>query len=70
MKRNLDQSLALATALISKIGYAEAAKVAYKAHELDITVAEAVVKMGVLAPAEVDKWLDPSRLVKRGRLED
>ena len=70
VKRNLDQSLALATALISKIGYAEAAKVAYKAHELDITVAEAVVKMGVLAPAEVDKWLDPSRLVKRGRLED
>jgi fumarate hydratase class II len=70
VKRNLDQSLALATALISKIGYAEAAKVAYKAHELNITVAEAVVKMGVLDPTEVDKWLDPSRLVKRGRLED
>ena len=70
VKRNLDQSLALATALISKIGYAEAAKVAYKAHELGITVAEAVVKMDVLAPTEVDKWLDPSRLVKRGRLKD
>ena len=70
VKRNLDQSLALATALISKIGYAEAAKVAYKAHEQGITVAEAAVKMGVLAPAEVDKWLDPSRLVKRGRLKD
>jgi fumarate hydratase class II len=70
VKRNLDQSLALATALISKIGYAEAAKVAYRAHEKDITVAEAVVEMGVLAPDEVDKWLDPTRLVKRGRLKD
>jgi fumarate hydratase class II len=70
VRKNLDQSLALATALISKIGYAEAAKVAYKAHEQGITVAEAVVKMGVLAPTEVDKWLDPSRLVKRGRIKD
>ncbi len=70
VKRSLDQSLALATALISKIGYAEAAKVAYKAHEDGTTVAEAVVKMGVLDPSEVDKWLDPARLVKRGRLKD
>ena len=70
VRKNLDQSLALATALISKIGYAEAAKVAYKAHEQGITVAEAAVKMGVLAPTEVDKWLDPSRLVKRGRIKD
>ncbi len=70
VKRNLDQSLALATSLISKIGYAEAAKVAYKAHEQGLTVAEAVVEMGVLAPGEVDKWLDPARLVKRGRLKD
>lgn len=69
VKRNLDQSLALATALLSKIGYAEAAKVAYKAHEKGITVAKAAVEMGVLAPEEVDQWLDPSRLVKRGRLK-
>jgi fumarate hydratase class II len=69
VRKNLDQSLALATALISKIGYAEAAKVAYKAHEKGITVAQAVVEMGVLAADEVDKWLDPSRLVKRGRMK-
>ena len=49
---------------------AEAAKVAYKAHEKGLAVAEVVVEMGVLAPDEVDKWLDPSRLVKRGRLKD
>ena len=67
---HLNQSLALATSLISKIGYAEAAKVAYKAHADGITVAEAVVKMGVLAPEEVDRWLDPARLVKPGRLSD
>ncbi len=70
VKKSLDQSLALATGLLSKIGYAEAAKVAYRAHEKGLTVAEVVVEMGVLAPEEVDKWLDPSRLVKRGRLKD
>ena len=67
--RNLDQSLAMATALISKIGYAEAAKVAYEAHADGATVAETAVKMGVLKAEEISKWLDPSKLVKRGRLK-
>ncbi len=66
--RDLSQSLALATALISKIGYAEAAKVAYKAHNDGVTVAEVVVTMGILKPEEVDHWLDPTKLVKAGRL--
>ena len=66
---DLDQSLAIATALISKIGYAEAAKVAYYAHKNNVTVAKAAVDMGVLQEDECDKWLDPARLVRRGRLE-
>ncbi len=68
VSRDLNSSLAIATALISKIGYAEAAKVAYKAHADNVTVAEAVVTMGILKPEEVDQWLDPAKLVKAGRM--
>ncbi|RJO67356.1 MAG: class II fumarate hydratase [Myxococcales bacterium] len=66
--RNVNQSLAIVTALISKIGYAEAAKVAYRAHQDGASPAEAAVAMGVLKPEEVNEWLDPAKLVRGGRL--
>lgn len=66
--KDLNRGLALATALISKIGYAEAAKVAYKAHSDGVNVSEAAVNMGILKEDEVDKWLDPAKLTKKGRL--
>ena len=66
---DLDQSLAIATALISKIGYTEATKVAYHAHNNNVTVAQAAVTMEILDEDEVQTWLDPARLVRRGRLE-
>ncbi len=66
--RDLNQSLALATALISKIGYAAAAKVSYQAHNEGLTVAEVAVKEGILKPEEVGEWLDPAKLTRRGRL--
>jgi len=66
--RDLNKGLALATSLISKIGYAEAAKVAYKAHNDGTNVSEAAVEMGILQEDEVDKWLDPTKLTKKGRL--
>ena len=69
VSRDLNRGLALATSLISKIGYAEAAKVAYKAHNDGTNVAEASVEMGVLKPDELDKWLDPVKLTRKGRLK-
>lgn len=63
------RSLALVTALISRIGYAEAAKIAYHAHRENLSPAQAAVNTGVLTPEEAQSWLDPARLVKPGRME-
>jgi fumarate hydratase class II len=69
VEKDLNQSLALVTALISKIGYAEAAKIAYKAHKENLTPAQAAVAVGAIAADEVDKWLDPHKLIQPGRMK-
>ncbi|GAB4301327.1 MAG: class II fumarate hydratase [Myxococcota bacterium] len=66
--QNIEQSLALATALISKIGYAKATEVAKLAYEKGITVADAAVEMRVVGKDEIGRWLNPRLLLKPGRI--
>lgn len=63
MKQNLDKSLMLVTALNPYIGYENAAKVAKLAHKEDITLREAVVKLGYLKEEEFDNIVDPKNMV-------
>jgi len=63
IKKHLDESLMLVTALNPHIGYDNAAKVAKKAHAENSTLKEAVVKLGLLTAAEFDEKVRPEKMV-------
>ncbi len=59
LKKNLDNSLMLVTALNTKIGYEKAAKIAKTAHENGTTLKEESVNLGYLTADEFDAWVTP-----------
>jgi len=59
LKKNLDNSLMLVTALNTKIGYEKAAKIAKTAHENGTTLKEESVNLGYLTEEEFDEWVKP-----------
>ncbi|MDB0006538.1 class II fumarate hydratase [Flavobacteriales bacterium] len=59
LKKNLDNSLMLVTALNTKIGYEKAAKIAKTAHENGTTLKEEAVNLGYLTAEEFDQWVRP-----------
>lgn len=59
----LNRSLMLVTPLSKKIGYDNAAKAALKAHEEDISLKEAVLKLKLCSAEEFDKIVDPSKMI-------
>ena len=67
IKKHLDNSLMLVTALNPKIGYYKAAEIAQKAHKEGKTLKEKAIELGYLTAEEFDQWVDPSKMV--GKLE-
>lgn len=63
IKKNLDNSLMLVTALNTKIGYYKAAEIAQKAHQEGKTLKEVAVSLGYLTPEQFDEWVDPKKMV-------
>lgn len=63
LKKNLDNSLMLVTALNTHIGYEKAAKIAKTAHENGTTLKEEALNLGYLSEAEFDEWVDPLKMV-------
>jgi fumarate hydratase class II len=63
IKRNLDNSLMLVTALNTRIGYYKAAEIAQKAHKEGKTLKETAVGLGYVTPEEFDEWVDPATMV-------
>ena len=63
MRENLERSLMLVTALSPRIGYENAAKVAHRALEEDMTLKEACLAMGLLEEREIDELLRPEQMV-------
>lgn len=63
IKKHLDNSLMLVTALNPKIGYYKAAEIAQKAHKEGKTLKEKAVELGYLTAEEFDQWVDPSKMV-------
>lgn len=59
LKKNLDNSLMLVTALNTKIGYEKAAKIAKTAHENGTTLKEEAINLGFLTAEEFDTWVKP-----------
>lgn len=64
IKQQLDNSLMLVTALNTKIGYDNAAKIAKKAHAENKTLKEAAIELQLLTSAEFDEWVKPEDMVK------
>ena len=65
IKKHVDNSLMLVTALNSKIGYYKAAEIAQKAHKEGTTLKEMAVKLGYVTPEQFDEWVDPAKMVGR-----
>ena len=63
IKKHVDNSLMLVTALNTKIGYYKAAEIAQKAHKEGTTLKEMAVRLGYVTPAEFDEWVDPKKMV-------
>jgi fumarate hydratase class II len=63
IKKHLDHSLMLVTALNPHIGYDNAAKVAKKAFSENITLKEAAVKLGLLTAEKFDDIVRPEKMV-------
>jgi len=59
LKKNLDNSLMLVTALNTKIGYEKAAKIAKTAHENGTTLKEEAINLGYLTAEEFETWVRP-----------
>jgi len=59
LKKNLDNSLMLVTALNIKIGYEKAAKIVKTAHQNGTTLKEEAVNLGWLTAEEFDEWVKP-----------
>jgi fumarate hydratase class II len=62
LKKNLDNSLMLVTALNTKIGYEKAAKIAKTAHKNGTTLKEESINLGFLTADEFDAWVIPREM--------
>jgi fumarate hydratase class II len=63
IKRHLENSLMLVTALNPHIGYENAAKIAKKAHKENKTLREAAIELGLLTNEQFDQWVKPENMV-------
>jgi fumarate hydratase class II len=63
IKKHLDNSLMLVTALNPKIGYYKSAEIAQKAHKEGTTLKEMAVKLGYITAKEFDEWVIPKNMV-------
>lgn len=63
IKRHLENSLMLVTALNPHIGYENAAKIAKTAHKENKTLREAAIQLGLLTNEQFDQWVKPENMV-------
>lgn len=59
----LDNSLMLVTALNTKIGYENAAKIAKTAHQNGTTLREEAINLGLLTAEQFDQWVRPEEMI-------
>lgn len=63
IKKMLDNSLMLVTALNPKIGYYKAAEIANSAHQNGTTLKEEAVRLGYVSAEDFDAWVKPEAMV-------
>jgi fumarate hydratase, class II len=65
IRKNVENSLMLVTALNTHIGYENAAKIAKKAHKENKTLREAALELKLLTDEQFTQWVDPSKMTGR-----
>ena len=63
IKKHLNNSLMLVTALNKDIGYDQAAKIAKKAFKENITLKEAAIKLKIVTKEKFDKLVNPKKMI-------
>ncbi len=63
LKKNLENSLMLVTALNPYIGYEKAAKIAKTAHKQGTSLREAALELGYLTNEQFDEWVKPEKMI-------
>lgn len=65
IRKHVDNSLMLVTALNPHIGYYKAAEIAQKAFRENKTLKQAAIETGYLKAEEFDQWVDPDKMTGR-----
>jgi fumarate hydratase class II len=65
LRKNLQESLMLVTALNPHIGYDNAAKIAKHAHRKGLTLKQSALELGLLTDEQFDEWVKPEKMVGR-----
>ena len=63
IKKHLENSLMLVTALNPHIGYENAAKIAKTAHKENKTLREVAIELGLVTSEQFDTWVRPEKMV-------
>ena len=63
IKKHMENSLMLVTALNPHIGYEKAAKIAKTAHKENKTLREVAIELGLVTGEQFDQWVRPERMV-------
>jgi fumarate hydratase class II len=63
IKKHVNNSLMLVTALNTKIGYYKSAEIAQKALKEGTTLKEMAIKLGYVTSEQFDEWVDPMKMV-------
>lgn len=63
IRKNLENSLMLVTALNPHIGYEKAAEIAKKAYSENTTLRKAATDLGYVTDEEFTRWVDPKKMV-------
>lgn len=63
IKKNLDNSLMLVTALNPHIGYENSAKIAKSAHANGATLKDEAIRLGLVTAEQFDAWVDPTKMI-------
>jgi fumarate hydratase, class II len=66
IRKNVERSLMLVTALNPHIGYENAAKIALKAHRESLSLREAALQLQLVSPEDFDRWVDPAAMTRPG----
>ncbi len=63
IRKHVENSLMLVTALNPHIGYESAAKIAKKAHKENKSLREAALELGLLTNEQFDQWVRPEEMI-------